>query len=53
MRLHLVVEVPESATPPKVKERLVVVAYHRRGVTLTTPEGFSADVDLINVRQVD
>lgn len=52
MRLNIDIEVPTSAVPGDVLERLSKAAYFRQGVTITMPEGDRVDVDLVLVREV-
>lgn len=52
MRLHIYVEVPTSANPGDVLERLHKAALQQQGVTITMPQGDKVDVDLQMVTEV-
>lgn len=53
MILRLIVEVPESANPTMTFGNLQHAATRRQGLTLTTPTGWVADVDLMRVHILD
>lgn len=52
VRLHIYVEVPTSANPGDVLERLHKAALQQQGVTITMPQGDKVDVDLQMVTEV-